>query len=149
LLSCARALLCIWAQLGIKNQTQNGGSPYGYSSKQIGEAEYSVVVTGNRETSRQRVADIALLRAAYITKEQGHRHFVITQESAEMLSTNEMISAPLGGLLVWEHVGERQTEEPHAILIIRLLPLASELPVGALAADQVITEIAPRIDANG
>ena len=118
---------------------------YGYSEKNIGNDEYSVVVTGNPLTSKKRVADIALLRAAYITQEKGRTHFVIMHQTTTDLATQEMISAPLGGLLVWLPVGERQTNEPHAVLLIKLLPKEGVPTHDALEAAAAIEEVGQRL----
>lgn len=118
---------------------------YGYSDKNIGDAEYAVVVTGNPLTSKERVADIALLRAAYITQELEKTHFVVLNQNTEDLATQEMISAPLGGLLVWFPVGERETKEPHAVLLIKVLPKEEVLTRNALEAAAVIEEVGERL----
>lgn len=121
------------------------GNVFGYSDKKIGEDEYSVVATGNPETDRQRVLDIALLRAAHITQEQHRTYFVILNQTAEDLPEYELVSAPLGGLLVWFPVGETPTKEPRAILLIRLLPPDAAPTEKALKAADVIAEIGKRV----
>ena len=98
------------------------GTKYGYTDKPIGKDEYSVVVTGNPKTSKERVVDIALLRAANIAKEQKRTHFVILNQISEELRTHEMVSAPLGSrcLSLRSHAGQWTNLCPASSL--RLLP---------------------------
>jgi len=121
------------------------GPSFGYSDKKIGEDEYSVVVTGNPQTSRKRVADIALLRAARLAQEHHSDSFIIRNQATESLLEHQIVSAPIGGLLVWLPVGETPTQEPRAILIIHLLPPGAPAPANALNAAQVIAEVTPRL----
>lgn len=119
---------------------------YGYSDKRINDDEFSIVVTGNPLTSKARVAEIALLRAARLTKEAGRTHFVIIKQKTETLEAAGLISLPLGGLLVWVPVGEKTTEEPTAIVLIRLLPLQPDYPLDALDAATVIEHLAKHLE---
>lgn len=125
-------------------------SPYGYSDKQMGDHEYSVVVTGNAETSRARVADIALLRAAHITEEQERTHFVILKQRSEDLVAQRPVTIPifLGGVPIWFPAGETKTKEPHVVLVIRLLAKDEAATQDALDAAAVIEEIEPRLSAG-
>ncbi len=120
---------------------------HGYRDKRISADEFSIVVLGNRSTSEARVAEIALLRAARLTKEQGRTHFVIIKQKAETAEKAVPISIPLlvGGVLVSVPVGERTTEEPIAILLIRILPLQAVYPPDAVSAAEVIEQIAKRL----
>src|SRR5262245_50057013 len=80
------AALCLAVaacETGPTKYTKGGeflGSQYGYSDKAMGADEYSIVVTGNPRTGRQQVADIALLRAAHLSREHGRTHFVIMNQ---------------------------------------------------------------------
>jgi hypothetical protein len=121
------------------------GTKYGYTDKPIGKDEYSVVVTGNPKTSKERVVDIALLRAANIAKEQKRTHFVILNQISEELRTHEMVSAPLGGLLVWVPIAERETKEPFAVILVRLLPNDTSQLKNAFDATAVIEEVGTRV----
>lgn len=121
---------------------------YGYSDKRINGDEFSIVVTGNPLTSKPRVAEIALLRAAHLTKEEGLTHFVIIKRKAETLERAELISIPLwfGGPLVPVPIGEKTTKEPMAILLIRLLPLQPAYPPDALNAAEIIEHLAKHLE---
>ncbi len=120
---------------------------HGYRDKRINGDEFSIVVLGNPSTSEARVAEIALLRAARLTKEEGRTHFVIIKQKAETAGKAVTTSIPLfvGGVLVSVPVGEKTTEEPMAILLIRLLPLQAAYPSDALIAAEVIEEIAKHL----
>ncbi len=120
---------------------------YGYHDKRMNGDEFSIVVLGNPSTSKTRVAGIALLRAARLTKEEGRTHFVIIKQKAETAGRAVTISIPLfaGGVLVSVPVGEKTVEEPMAILLIRLLPLQPDYPPDALNAAEVIEQIAKRV----
>ena len=126
------------------------GQPYGYTDKQIVEDEYSIVVSGNPKTSRERVADIALLRAAHLTEEHGKTHFLILNQVSHELAAYQLDTIPvaLGGALVWLPVGERETKEPHALLIIRLLETGTPPPENAHSAAAVIEEVGARLEAG-
>lgn len=125
-----------------------GTTSYGYKDKRINGDEFSIVVLGNTLTSKARAAEIALLRAAHLTKEQGRTHFVIIKQKTETTEKAVTISIPLfvGGVPVSVPVGERTTKEPMAILLIRLLPLQPAYPPDALNAAEVIEQIAKHLD---
>ena len=117
-----------------------GTTGYGYKDKRINGDEFSIVVLGNPSTSKARAAEIALLRAAHLTKEQGRTHFIIIKQKTETTERAMTILIPLyvGGVLVPVPVGEKTDKEPMAILLIRLLPLQPAYPPDALNAAEVI-----------
>lgn len=121
-----------------------GTKGYGYSDKRINNDEFSIVVLGNPSTSKERVAEIALLRAAHLTKEEGRTHFVIIKQKAQTTETAIPISFPLlvGGVLVPVPVGERTDKEPMAILLIRLLLLQAAYQRDSFDAAEVIEQLA-------
>jgi len=121
---------------------------YGYRDKRINGDEFSIVVLGNPSTSEARVAEIALLRAAHLAKEEGRTHFVIIKQKAETAGRAVTTSIPLfvAGVLVAVPVGERTTQEPMAILLIRLLPLQAAYPPDALIAAEVIEQLAKHLE---
>ncbi|MDQ7010753.1 MAG: hypothetical protein Q9M29_02930 [Mariprofundaceae bacterium] len=121
------------------------GSPYGYKVKQLEKDEFSVFVTGNPKTSRERVAEIALLRAAELTREQGRTHFLIIKQISEVSSTHQPTYLPLGGLLVWVPTGETPSSEPTALILIRILSSAGPYPPEAIEAESVIDRLADKL----
>lgn len=126
------------------------GASYGYRDKEIGGGEFSIVATGNRLTSKKRVAEIALLRAARITQEHGKTHFVILKRKAGRLQNLETESVTLfiGGAFVWLPVGQHSTMEPMTVLVIRLLPLQAEYPREAIDAAKVVEHLAARVESR-
>jgi len=125
-----------------------GTTGYGYSDKRINGDEFSIVAKGNPLTSKARAAEIALLRAARLTKEEGRTHFIIVKQKAETTEKAVLISIPLwfGGPMVLVPVGEKTTKEPMAILVIRLLPLQPAYSPDALNADEVIEHLAKHLE---
>jgi len=116
---------------------------YGYSDKRIDNDEFSIVVRGNPLTSKERIAQIALLRAAHVTQEEGRTHFYILKQKTEVLDTEKLISIQvfLGGIFVPVPVKTKASEEPTAILLIRILPIQSSYPSGALSASEIIDRL--------
>ncbi len=121
----------------------SGTKGYGYSDKRISIDEFSIVVLGNPSTSKERVAEIGLLRAAHLTKEQGRTHFSIIKQKTVTAENAVMMSIPLfiGGVLVPVPVGERTDKEPMAILLIRVLPPQPAYPPDALNEAEVIEQL--------
>lgn len=137
-----------WGSTDYAKSNPDWGSMYGYNDKRIDEDEFSVVVRGNPVTSKERVAEIALLRAAYITQEQGKTYFLIEKEKTELMGAEELVSLPLplGGLPVWVPVGSKATKEPTAILLIRILATQAQYPSDALDAAEVIKLLSKQLE---
>jgi len=55
----------------------------GYTDMYLGNDQYRIDVRGNEFTTRQRVKDIALLRAAIITIEKEKEYFIIVDSNVE------------------------------------------------------------------
>lgn len=142
LCACAPAYL---RPTGYVKTNPDWGTPYGYSVKRIGDDESSVVVKGNPETSKERVAEIALLRAARLTQEQGKTHFLIVQRKTEAMGAHETLTLPLAAG-IWIPVATTPTLEPIAILLIRILPIQSSYPPEAIAAAEVIARLSAQFD---
>lgn len=64
-----------------KPQASKSGS--GYSEQQLDANQYRVTFTGKRSTSRQRVEDGLMLRAAEVTREAGFSHFLVNNRETE------------------------------------------------------------------
>ena len=145
-------ILIIFALVGCAQPTGyiKASSPwtgYGYRDKRINGDEFSIVVLGNKFTSKTRVAEMALLRAAHLTKEQGRTHFVIIKQKTEATEIAVLpISFSLVGVLVSVAVGEQTNKEPMAILLIRLLPLQPPYSPDALNAAEVLEQLAKYLE---
>lgn len=124
------------------------GNRYGYSDKALGDDEFSVVFTASPATSKERTAQLALLRAAHLAHERGRSHFTIVREKTVTLDRHAMIMAPIGGALVWVPVGESLVKEPTAVLIIRLVPAGAAPPADAIDAAEVIRRVKSASVAN-
>jgi hypothetical protein len=135
-------LLTVLACAGPTGYTKRNdwNSQYGYSDKPIGNDEFSVVVTGNPITSKERVAQIALLRAAHLTQEEGRTHFCILKQKVEILNAEKLIAFPVvvTGIIVPVPVKTKANEEPTAILLIRILPVQAFYAPEALSASEII-----------
>ena len=97
------------------------------------------------------MAEIALLRAAHLSREQGRSRFAIVKAKTQLLETikTDSLPVPLGGILLFVPVQTRSEGEPTAVLIIRLLPDDSppDSP-GAVDAAGVIAQLTPHFDAR-
>lgn len=120
-------------------------NPYGYSDKHVGDDEYTVVVHGNSLTSRERAAQIALLRAAKLTIEQNRSHFLVMKRISETMSTSHsnIVTMFLPGVIPFSlPVGELSpTREPDVVLLIRLLPADASLDPDVINAAEIIKNL--------
>lgn len=121
------------------------GSQFGYRDQRISPDEYSVIVSGTPSTPAQQVADVALLRAAHITRENGGRHFVVRDAEVSVLSSDETVSAPILGLFLWFPVARRSTEEPLAVLLFEIVREGDGSSEGHVLADTVIETLSEKL----
>ena len=121
---------------------------YGYRDRRIAVDDYSVAAIGNAQTTPQRAAELALLRAARLAREQGRSRLVVLKQKVEALQATETVSLllPFGGLLVPVQVTTRTHSEPAAVLIVRLLAEDAAAPPDALDAGSVIEALGPRFE---
>ncbi len=133
--SAALILLALIAACGPTGYTSDA-----YSDRPMGNDEYAITVTGNSQTTRERVADIALLRAAYLATEQKRSHFTILNKSSQQLSGESVVMAPVLSVPV-----PTPYSFPHAVLLIRLLPNDQPLPPNAVDAARVIAQVGARL----
>lgn len=118
---------------------------YGYSDKAIGGGEFSVAFTASHKTGRERTAELALLRAAHLTREQGSTHFVVVSRKMVESERSAVIigGIPLPGGVLMVPIGENLHKEPTAALVIRVVQPDAAVPAEALAADDVIRRLGP------
>lgn len=76
-------------------QTREGGS--GYTEQRLDEDHYRVTFTGRRTTSRERVEDALILRAAEVTRSAGYTHFMIDQRQTDQELTRRFGPTYRGG----------------------------------------------------
>ncbi len=77
---------------GCATKYQSVGFTGGYSETKLGENIFQVTFEGNGYTSTTRANDLALLRAAELTIENGYKFFIITNSITD--STNFAYSTP-------------------------------------------------------
>jgi len=133
--------------------SSSAGAGYGYMDKYLGDDEFSVVVAGNRYTSPERVAEIALLRAARIAQAQGRSHFVVLNRKAGTYTMHQsrtvalpVVQAGIPRYLAYLPVGENTRREPTVTVLIRLLPLQGAYPPDAVDAGGVVERLKGRFD---
>lgn len=136
------------AKLGYEKSVDFGA---GYRDKKMSDDEFSVTVKGYPSTSPQRVARLALLRAAKLTTEGGREFFVVLENIQTSQETSLMTSVfiPIPGgssLLVPVSVGT--ANEPIAFLLVKTLPSSSD-GSDALDAEQVIAEVTAQLESEG
>ncbi len=114
----------------------------GYTDQIVGENEHSIVAVGNIRTTKERTAQLALLRAARLTLEQGHQRFVIIHGTStrQRIGTTHMIA--ISGIVVPIVVRLNSNGRPTAILIIRLMS-DDEAPLDAFDAKAIEATLAP------
>lgn len=132
-------LLALIAGCGPTGYTRANDSAYGYDDRPMGNDEYAITVTGNSQTSQERVAGIALLRAAHLAMEQQRTHFAILSGSSQQFARQSVVITPIGVPLITPY------NVPHAILLIRLLPNDGPHPPGSVDAATVIAGVGPRL----
>ena len=82
ILLCAAAILVACESLSIYRPAKSAGD-VGFSEQKLSENQYRVTFQGNAGTSRVRVEDYLLFRAAELTSEKGYDYFVVTEHDTE------------------------------------------------------------------
>ena len=120
----------------------------GWRDKPIGPDEYSVIVQGNPQTTAERTATIALLRAAHLTLENERERFVVFEAESVRRTQDVTTNVPLrsGGMTVFIPVDKHQTSEPVAVLLVRLRPAGAEADDKSLDAREVIETLGPEFE---
>lgn len=119
----------------------------GYTDQIVGENEYSIVALGHRNSIQECTAQLALLRAARLTLEQGHQLFVIIHGSStrQRIGTAHMIAIPGAAVPIVVSSDNRGKGQPTAILIIRLMN-DDEAQPGAFDAKAIEGALAPKFE---
>jgi hypothetical protein len=118
--------------------------PYGYSVTAMGADEYSILVRANSVTPDERVAQIALLRAAHLTVEKGGNQFNIIHSASLVNRYQTLIMVSVYGGLI--PVGTSADEDKLAALVIHVsLPGATPVAPDAIDAHQVVADLGGRL----
>jgi hypothetical protein len=132
----ANALLGIYAQ--------------GHRVQDLGYGDYAIVVRASWATAKTRVADVALLRSARLTRESGGTQFSVLHAASlpmeRMVSAMTMmpthygfVAVPSGSTLVKERLG---------VLVIHVLPAGAAPGAGAVNARSVEDRLGSVLDAE-
>lgn len=118
---------------------------YGYSDSAEGGDDYSILVKANSATSDERVAQLALLRAAHLTLEKGGNRFQIIHSKALQAQTDITTALPLGiGGFIPITVGSDQNKL--AALVIHVMrPDATPVGPEAIDAQRVVTDLGAKL----
>ncbi len=77
-------------------KAQSSSASAGYSEQQLDSNQYRVTFTGKRSTSRSRVEDGLMLRAAEVTQQAGYSHFIVDDKQTEREGDRFGYSDPWG-----------------------------------------------------
>lgn len=83
---------------------------YGYAEQAITQDRYRVTFAGNTLTSRETVENALIHRAAELTLEQGHDHFIVVDKEVEPNTRYEGSSTGLG-----LHYGFHSFHHPYSL----------------------------------
>jgi hypothetical protein len=133
------ALLLILGLGGCANATgyQSAGADGGYSELQLAPDMFRVAFQGNIYTSQERVADMALLRAAELTLARGAHYFLVINHLRQSRNFPSVPHAPLpyASYAYWGHGTPIQQAQDHrAEIAIRLLHEEPRPDVAAYSA---------------
>ena len=132
---------------------QPADSDGGYSELQLGPDLFRVAFQGNLYTSQERVADMALLRAADLALAHGASYFVVLQQLRESRSfpNPPFVPSPYAsyGYVYWGPPNPGIVVRDHrAELAIRLLRERPESSVSAYSATLLREELSRRYALN-
>lgn len=122
----------------------------GYTDQKVGENEHSVVAIGYagavfaKGTTEERIAQLALLRAARLTLEQGRQRFVIIHGTStrQRIGTAHKVAIPGAAVPIVVRSDSDARTRPTAVLIIRLIN-DDEAPPDAFDAKAIEAALAP------
>jgi hypothetical protein len=118
--------------------------PYGYSTTSMGRDEYSILVRANSVTPDERVAQIALLRAAHLTIEKGGNRFNIIHSESVVYQYQRIKSVGVFGAVI--PVGTVSDEDKLAALVIHVsLPGTTPVAPDAIDAQQVVADLSSKL----
>jgi hypothetical protein len=120
---------------------------YGHRVQDLGHGDNAIVVTA---TAEARTADLALLRAARLTREMGSTQFQVLH--AASLSMERMVSAmtvmPTRYGFVPVPSGSTLVNDRLDVLVIHVLPAGAVPGAGAMDARGVEGRLGPMLDAE-
>lgn len=90
MMKIVKFVMCIIFAISVMNCStpyQPLGALGGYSSNQLGDNTYKVLFKGNQHTKAETVFDNLLLRCAEITIAEGHKYFIVYEDSSYINKT--------------------------------------------------------------
>ncbi len=133
-LACALLAGCATPPTGYERGEARAG--YGYTDKEVGPNEYSITVSGNPQTSLDRVAAIGRLRAARLAREKGFEHFLVLHDNRDFLLEHHTVRLSSGFYVIPGPARVYSHDIPTYVLVIRLVSDHSAHP-DALHVDEV------------
>lgn len=131
---------CAARPTGYVDASGSFSGPYGYSTTPMGRDEYSILVRANSITPDDRVAQIALLRAAHLTIETGGNWFNIIHSEALKYQYQTVNSVPVRGVFI--PVSTSTSSDKLTTLIVHVsLPGDTPAAPDAVDAQQVVTDL--------
>ena len=119
-------------------------APYGFSVSAMGRDEYSILVRANAVTATDRVAEIALLRAANLTIEKGGNQFIIIHSQSLSYPYQSVNAVVFKGVYV--PVGIYSSEDKLAALVIHIvLPGSTSAAPDAIDAREVVAKLGTKL----
>jgi len=141
------ALASCSAPIGYQERDLVWGPFYGYEDKRISEDEFSITTIGDVFTPAERVANITLLRAAYLTREQSATHFIVVTKKDQDLERMRLDTLPNPFYpFAPMYVGELPNTDRIAIMVIRVLPPDESPPLDAVDAKDVIARLKDKLN---
>jgi hypothetical protein len=135
---------CAARPTGYVDASGTFSGPYGYSTTSMGRDEYSILVRANSVTPDERVAQIALLRAAHLTVEKGGNRFNIIHSESLGYQYQSINSVAIGGVLI--PVSTSPSENKLAALVIHVaMPGTTSVVPDTIDAQQVVADLSAKL----
>ena len=116
----------------------------GFTDMPLGNGRYSITVRGNGLTDMKRVQDVALVRAAVISKEAGDGYFMIVDNQKDTKSRGGYTSGNVGEYGNYSSFTSSVNNHYHT-LVIELVDEEVLAQVRALSADEIIRSLGPSV----
>ena len=148
-------LLLLTLLLGACSTPYQGmGLSGGVESQQLTADTYRIIARGNSYTSATSIQDYALLKAAETTKAAGGSHFAVVgnddRTRRASISTEGRAETHFVGNSAYTTYTAPDTQhfiKPGQDTVIKVLNLApgSQIPQGAISAEEIIQFVSPRV----
>lgn len=136
---------------GYVKRDNYGGNQYGCNDKKISDDEYAIVAEGNKYSTPEHVAMLALYHAANVTINNGKNSFRIIKKTDENLPSHQLTMIPIPivvGFIYFLPVAENSINEATSILIIKFCEEQTDTQSKCINAEQIINELKSTIEDN-